>query len=363
MGADPKYLDMFRDDFTAQVIELQENFRCSKAVLAAAQLLDDTYTMSGVLPIEGEVQLIAADDEADEAVRVLDYFAYLFANGHMDIEGSISLEQCAILARNRYVLSAIEKELKERKWPYYKHLSVHRECESGLIDDFILFLRILANPRDTLHRSILARRWRCELPQVSGDTQQFLTDLQDCQLGDAPTAVVLAAKAMGYSESDFDIGPALTYLEEYASSVESEEERLLVIEDIGVWRRHWESFLRSQPGGQHHLPLFLSQVAMGTTLQPKQEGIVLLTVHSAKGLEFDVVAIIGMVEGIFPDYRATGAALQEEKRNAFVAVTRSRRLLLLSYPKLRRMPWGDIKSQLPSRFLQDMALAYSTAHH
>ena len=84
----------------------------------------------------------------------------------------------------------------------------------------------------------------------------------------------------------------------------------------------------------------------------------LLTVHSAKGMEFDVVFVIGMCEGVFPDYRARRPAeLEEERRNAFVAVTRSRRLLYLSYPEVRMMPWGDARHQTPSRFLTTLAEA------
>ncbi len=72
-------------------------------------------------------------------------------------------------------------------------------------------------------------------------------------------------------------------------------------------------------------------------------------------MEFDVVFIVGLVEGTLPDYRSKGAALEEEKRNAFVAVTRSKRLLYLSYPKEKLMPWGEVKSQTYSRYLKAMA--------
>jgi DNA helicase II / ATP-dependent DNA helicase PcrA len=75
-------------------------------------------------------------------------------------------------------------------------------------------------------------------------------------------------------------------------------------------------------------------------------------VHSSKGLEFDVVFMAGMADGVFPDYRATGAKERaEEARNAFVATTRSRRLLYLTYPLTRVMPWGDVRRQRPSPFL------------
>lgn len=89
-----------------------------------------------------------------------------------------------------------------------------------------------------------------------------------------------------------------------------------------------------------------------TILKRPNELIALLSVHSAKGLEFDVVFVVGMVDGIFPDYRATTKKQKdEERRNAFVAVTRSKRLLYLTYPKKRFMPWGDILANSPSPFI------------
>jgi DNA helicase-2/ATP-dependent DNA helicase PcrA len=61
-----------------------------------------------------------------------------------------------------------------------------------------------------------------------------------------------------------------------------------------------------------------------------------------------------MAEGSFPDYRTRSKSeLLEEGRNAFVAVTRSKRLLILSYPKIKKMPWGDYRSQYPSRYLRE----------
>jgi len=68
-------------------------------------------------------------------------------------------------------------------------------------------------------------------------------------------------------------------------------------------------------------------------------------------MEFEVVFLVGMTEGTFPDYRAKGRSLEEERRNAFVAVTRSKRLLFMSYPRTRVMPWGDTRAQQPSRYL------------
>jgi DNA helicase II / ATP-dependent DNA helicase PcrA len=98
-------------------------------------------------------------------------------------------------------------------------------------------------------------------------------------------------------------------------------------------------------------------MALGTSQQIKLDGATaLLTVHSSKGLEFEVVFIVGMAEGVFPDYRSQGKPIEmgEETRNAFVGVTRSRRLLYFSYPKQRVMPWGDVRVSKPSPFLNQV---------
>jgi DNA helicase-2/ATP-dependent DNA helicase PcrA len=122
--------------------------------------------------------------------------------------------------------------------------------------------------------------------------------------------------------------------------------------------REWDQYLRSGSSQTRALPGFLSSMALGTSQQIKSDGAAaLLTVHSSKGLEFEVVFIVGMAEGVFPDYRSQGkpTEMAEEKRNVFVAVTRSRRLLYFSYPKQRMMPWGDIRVSKPSLFLNQVA--------
>ena len=98
-------------------------------------------------------------------------------------------------------------------------------------------------------------------------------------------------------------------------------------------------------------------VALGATQQHQAGGLALLTVHSAKGLKFDVLVVVGLADGVFPDYRARGKALEEERRNAFVAVTRAKRILVLSYPQSRMMPWGDSRIQQQSPFFQAIRAA------
>jgi len=162
--------------------------------------------------------------------------------------------------------------------------------------------------------------------------------------------VMEAVNAVNWTPDNFDFSKGLNYLERHSESLE-DDQRILVLQDIREWRKHWEYYLRSQPGGSHSVPSFFAQVALGTTQAPNPDGIAMMTIHSAKGMEFDIVFVLAMVEGVIPDYRAKGTALDEEKRSTFVAVTRSKRLLYLTVPRSRIMPWGDPKPQAPSRYL------------
>ena len=357
-GADPKYLDAFEREFGAKRITLTDNFRCSRTVVAAAQRLDSSYCVEGQLPVQGAVELIECDDEPSEALAVVSKIKSLLQTGHADIEGEISLGRCAVLGRNRFVFGALEEELKNQSLSFYKKISLAvYQSESDIVKQFELALRLLANPRDQLHLGALAKAWG---PQIA-ETDLLAGTLRSDPLALVQTlakkaqkgcfqAVMDAITAMQWTGDDFRFLSALTTIEGFAKNL-SEEDRALVLQDTREWRKHWDYYIRSEPGGLHSVSSFLGQVALGATQQPTEDGLPLLTVHSAKGMEFDVVFLIGMTEGTFPDYRAKGRSLEEEGRSAFVAVTRSKRLLYVTYPKTRVMPWGATKIQQPSRYI------------
>jgi DNA helicase-2/ATP-dependent DNA helicase PcrA len=360
-GADPKYLDLFQRDFKAKKIELTENFRCSKAVVAAAQRLDSSYIVEGQLPIEGTVELIECEDEPGEAHAVIEKIRSLESTGHPDIEGDITLSRCAVLGRNRFVFGSLQDELKQRGISFYKKLSAATyQSESDVVEQFELALRLLANPRDRLHLDILAKAWGAPMlaedapiPQDTDDPISLLKTLGNgARKGCAPT-VLNAIAALKWTGDDFKFLNALKKIEEYANAL-AEQDRALVLQDTGEWKKHWDYYVRSEQGGSHSITSFLGQVALGTTQQPTEDGLALLTVHSAKGMEFDVVFLIGMNEGTFPDYRASGPVLEEERRSAFVAVTRSKRLLYVSYPNTKVMPWGAVRAQRPSQYISEI---------
>ncbi len=344
----PEFLTTrFKSDFGAAEIRLDENFRSSRAVVRVAKSLDPSYVIGGEPVVQGHAGKIVGADEADEADRVVNQLQQLVQEGHPDIEEPITYSSFAILGRTRYALLRVERVLKDRGIPFYKRLSVTHENESDIADEFQLVLRILSNPLDAVHMAAICRRWNLAMPAGGlADAAQVVAVIRE--MADASglpdrvaVAKALAAVHVSTARPRLDLMPAFKILEDYADTLDTPERRP-IREDVAVLSEEWDHFLRSEGARARTLQGFLSNIALGTSGQATRDGVALLTVHSSKGLEFDVVFVVGMVDGVFPDYRAsTSAQKAEERRNAFVAVTRSKRLLFLSYARKRMMPWGE----------------------
>lgn len=354
----PEYMDRFKLEFGAKEVGLTENFRSSMAVVDVARSLDKNYLVAAQLPIQGLAEVIVGNDEEDEAKRIIDQIQTLFDSGHPDVEGDVEPSKCAILGRTRFALLAVEKELRSRAIPFYKRLTANHENESEVVDDFQLALRVVANPRDRLHFAALAKRWMVVEPLPTNNAEASLASMAAAAV-DAnarANAVVAAVSSVLRNTDRLDLMPAFKVLTNYADTL-VEKEKLPIYEDVTVFRQEWDTYLRSDSASQT-IAGFMSSKALGATQKASRNGVALLTVHSSKGMEFDVVFVAGMADGSFPDYRSTaGRELLEERRNAFVAFTRSKRLLYLTYPRTRMMPWGDRRGQSPSRFLKEVGLA------
>lgn len=352
----PEFMFRFQKEFDAEMIELSENFRSSKAVVNVARLLDANYLVSAQLPIEGELEILAGDNESDEAKLITSKLQQLFKEGHPDVEGNIEPSKCAILGRTRFSLLAIEKELRESNIPFYKRLTANHENESEAVDDFQLALRVMANPRDQVHFTAIAKKWKVPEPPMTSNALETLEALaslahSNLEVSARANAILKAITIITKGKTRLDLMPAFIELKLYADNLE-ENDRRAIYEDVAVFEQEWDQYLRSD-GTLRTISSFMSSKALGGTQKANRAGLALLTIHSSKGLEFDVVFVAGMAEGSFPDYRATGSReLAEESRNAFVAVTRSRRLLYLTYPKSKIMPWGDSRRQMPSRYIK-----------
>lgn len=128
----------------------------------------------------------------------------------------------------------------------------------------------------------------------------------------------------------------------------------MIFNDINELLKHSHNYAKKTDNKSLHQ--FKNAMALGQTHPLTQHnGITLSSVHTMKGQEFDIVFIIGMDDETFPDYRAVrsgGIEMTQEKNNPYVAFTRAKRFLYVTYPQKRMMPWGGYKTRRVSRFLK-----------
>lgn len=336
-GSDSKLMSVeFVNDFSPTVFELNENFRCAKNIVEFANTLEKSNDYPNCF-YDGELKLNVYESEQEEASSVLKKIRELISQGHPDVESSMSFDNFAVIARNKYVFSSLEELLQKEKIPYYfKKSSSGIESESVLFQFVDLKLRVIANSRDIIHKEQLKR------------IQETKTDFDFDEISKILSKI---------DPEEFELKNALKSIELYLNKLTTEdEEKYLAICDLNLWKQHWTKYCSQVPFENRTLMSFRNYVALGKTqISEHSSGITLLTAHMSKGLQYEVVFVIGMSEGTFPDYRAVkegGESLLQEKNNMYVAVTRAKRLCYISYSKWKKMPWGDTKYQMPSQFLR-----------
>ena len=140
--------------------------------------------------------------------------------------------------------------------------------------------------------------------------------------------------------------------------IDDDNEKNMFFNDVKTLKEHWNKY--SKKTDKKSIYQFKNSMALGQTHPSvQQNGVTLSTVHTMKGQEFDIVFLMGMDEGTFPDYRAVkkgGDELIQERNNLYVAFTRARRFLYVTCPCNRKMPWDDKKfsPREVSRFLKPL---------
>ena len=367
-GSSKDYLcTHFVEDFTPQKFELKENYRSTKAVIRAANKLRPGSQTEIDYALEGGIKISEFDSEENEAAAIVATIKNLLdLKVHDEIEGEISLGNMVVIGRNRFVFSKLEKCLQDNSIPYSLRKG-ERQLEPstrfGKVLDYAI--RVKLNSKNWVDGKKL-----CQVLGISEPDNWSKNVLQDL-------AAKIVSSADDYSEifqkllsaiDNLDVdNPKLPKLVKnfnalLASLVENHngasdertEDVKLSLEELDEFNRTWTRFKRKGLGDS--LVAFRNALALGQLSDNAfDDGLTLSTVHTMKGLEKDIVFLIGMCEGVFPDYRAnTAKELDEERNNAFVAVTRAKRWLYVSYPRQRMMPWGDIKFQRKSRFVTEI---------
>ena len=374
-GADIRNILDFEKDYPdAAVIRLEQNYRSTSNILDAANqvIANNTDRKDKKLWTEHEegekIRVYCASDERDESAWISSRILEMKKNG-------ISFGHNAILYRTNAQSRVIEETLIQCGVPY-KVFGGQKFYERKEIKDILAYLRVIVNPADDIS---LSRIINVPKRAIGDSTVQIIAEhaVQNdmpmfSALYDLPdTLGTRARSSVGAFASMMTMLCAVKdtmELEEFVDFViektglesqyikENTEEAIARLENIGEFRSTLHEFVQS--GENVSLEGYLENVSLLTDLDREaDEGgyITMMTLHSAKGLEFDNVFIPGMEENIFPSFRSVAEEnrLEEERRLMYVGITRARRRLFLTYAE-HRMLYNQFSHNAPSRFLDEI---------
>ena len=371
-------LDFERDYPDAEVFLMEQNYRSTQAILSVANALIEqnvqrkpkslwTETPGGELTVR-----YRADNEHEEALFVGEEIERLVADeGHR-------YRDVAVFYRTN-AQSRVLEDIFMRAGIAYRVVGGVRFYERKEVRDALAYLRLLVNPQDLMS----ARRVINTPKRGIGDatiaalesfaTQESIPFLAAARRADEISVLATRARGavagfvalMDRLEEMYQAGAAASRMVEavaeesgYIAELEAErtvesEGRVENLRELGGVAAEFEARF---PEGS--IADFLEQVALVTEQDEYDEEastVTLMTLHNAKGLEFPVVFIVGLEDGIFPHYRSMGdsAQLEEERRLAYVGITRARERLYLCHAWSRTI-WGSTNYNPPSRFLSEI---------
>ncbi|MFF7484208.1 DNA helicase PcrA [Streptomyces luteogriseus] len=384
-GATIRNILQFEEDYPdATTILLEQNYRSTQTILSAANAViernesrrpKNLWTNAGT---GAQITGYVADTEHDEAQFVAEEIDRLTDAGHAKA-GDV-----AVFYRTN-AQSRVFEEIFIRVGLPYKVVGGVRFYERKEVRDVLAYLRVLANPED----SVPLRRILNVPKRGIGDRAEAMIDaLSQREKISFPQALKRVDEAYGMAARSTNAvkrfntlmedlrtivesgaGPATVleavlertgYLAELQASTDPQDEtRIENLQELAAVAMEFEQERGEEE--QSTLSDFLEQVALvadSDQIPDEEDGdgvITLMTLHTAKGLEFPVVFLTGMEDGVFPHMRALGQAkeLEEERRLAYVGITRARERLYLTRSTLRSA-WGQPSYNPPSRFLEEI---------
>ncbi|GBD10059.1 ATP-dependent DNA helicase PcrA [Candidatus Thermoflexus japonica] len=380
-GADFRNVIRFREHFPdARIIVLEENYRSTRTILEAAQSVirfnTERYNEKRLVAARGPGSPIAvyeAFDEEDEADFVVRRIQEL-----IETRG-VRPQEIAVMYRTNAQSRALEEAFVRAGLPY-RLVGGVRFYQRREIKDLLAYLRLVLNPHDDLS---LVRVLNVPPRGIGPATLAKLTALAQRQKISLFTAIEQATGGTAGLSLSQKIRHALADLIGQIRAWQAVRERMgvaellrRIIDEVGyaeylesleevdreIGGRRWDNVLELlrvaasyRPGDfEDPLAAFLGEAALISdvdTLRDDVDAPILLTLHAAKGLEFEVVFITGLEEGLLPHSRSIDepAALEEERRLFYVGMTRAKDLLFLTYAFRR---YDEIRT--PSRFLREI---------
>lgn len=378
-GATIENILSFEDQFeNSKVIRLEQNYRSTQTILNAANSViannmgrksKSLWTDKGAGEI---VTVYKANDEAAESKYVADKIleGVKVGRGYGDF---------AVLYRMNAQSNSLEKAFTASGIPY-RVIGGLRFYDRKEIKDIVAYLSVINNPNDMLRFKRIVNEPKrgigdttlSMIEQISIDLKHTPVEVMKASDTYAPlnkkSAVLIktadmfmsfaeAAKTMPLDELfDFVLDKS-GYLAMLKNQGDEGQTR---IENVEEMKSNIVSFMEAKKEMGEEAPLsdFLEEIALYTDadrISADEEAVSLMTMHSAKGLEFPVVFIVGMENGIFPSNRTMDdpSELEEERRLAYVGITRAREKLYISYAQ-QRMIYGSTQRNVVSRFIKEI---------
>lgn len=361
-GAELKNILAFEEDYPGtQIITLEENYRSTKNILEAANTIIEKNKIRKKKNLftsnsSGDKIIVSGSlDEVGEAEFIADKTKSL-------IDGGVSPEEIAVLYRANFQSRVLEEAFMHRGLPY--QLLGTRFFERREVKDLLSYLRaaiepesladlkrIINTPARGIGKTTLVKIFggqEADLPvamkQKLENFRKLLLDIRECALEQKPSETVAFIINASGLETEWKAGG-----EDGAMRLEN------AYELVSFASRY--DTLSPEEG----IMSFLTDAALQSDqdeMKEEQKAVRLMTVHASKGLEFDVVFIAGLEEGLFPHEKINEDSLtpeeqEEERRLFYVALTRARKRVILSYAQVRTI-FGRQEVNMPSQFITDI---------
>ena len=375
-GADITNILNFEKDFPGtKIIKLEQNYRCTQNILDAANAViknNETKYEKKLWTENGKGEMITiyrGTDEYDEANFIVENINKLRREEYM------TYNDFAILYRMNSQSRSIEDIFRRENIPY-KIIGGLKFYERKEIKDTIAYLRLIQNPSDNLSLMRIINEPKRGIGKTSLENVEQLAMQAETSMYD----VIKRADEFGLNRVFVNSRDFISQIEElrskkddikisdliketlnktgYTKALEDEdtaeaETRLENLEEFLTVAMEFEEEL-----AENSLEDFLEGITLSSDLDnadDQEDSVVMMTLHSAKGLEFPAVFLVGMEEGIFPGYKSIGEPkeLEEERRLCYVGITRAKQHLFISCAKQRTI-FGSTSCNQVSRFVKEI---------
>lgn len=337
-GADYKNIVNFKKDYpNVRVFNLEQNYRSTQTILDAAYAVISKNHSHPILklwtenPAGEKIQVVETRSEADEALFIANTIRQTL-NSEL-----FTLNSFAVLYRTNAQSRALEEVLLKAGIPYVLVGGI-RFYERKEIKDILAFLKLVANPEDSISKARIEKVGK-------GRSAKFFIMLSEIQPN------LTNYKTLELLDKILEVTDYLNYIDDGTEVGKGRVENVKELRSVAEQFPELVQFLEN-------VTLVESEYTSDEKLKKKQghrDAVTLTTLHQAKGLEWPVVFMVGMEEGLFPHSRCLldPGEMEEERRLCYVGITRAKEQLFLTYAR-QRLYFGTRSQNLTSRFLMDL---------